>query len=61
MASFDGQIFPNKVDEVTLFDAEISMLEEENAQRMEKREAISAGKCRENSEEGLYQQNTRSE
>jgi hypothetical protein len=44
MASFDGQYFPNKVDEVTLFDAEISMLEEENAQKMNKRVVISAGK-----------------
>jgi hypothetical protein len=55
MASFDGQVFPNKVDEVTLFDAEISMLEEEIAQKMDKREVISAGKYRENPEEGLYQ------
>lgn len=42
---------PQKVDEVTLFDAEISMLEEENAQRMDKRDIISAGKNRENPEE----------
>jgi hypothetical protein len=61
MSSFDGQIIPNKVDEVTLFDAEISMLEEEMAQKMDKREVISAGKYRENPEEGLYQKDARLE
>jgi hypothetical protein len=61
MSSFDGQIIPNKVDEVTLFDAEISMLEEEIAQKMDKREVISAGKYRVNPEEGLYQKDARSE